>query len=877
VGRLGATLRQLRSTGGWAGALVLVLGLGASLVAAGGLRHAENRSAQEVMDKRVTTVRQAVASEAQRYVDALQLVAGGLGASDALDADTFLSTTAPLRQLGLHGAFGITFVVPVLPGKLADTQAYWRAHGADDLTLKPASTNRTEHYFSIFQRTLDGSVARSGVDVSQSGEATGALLLSRRLDQPVVSDPYVLLHDRDKPARQQQLSFVLVAPVYSQTTGLLLGWITMGLRGHDFIDATLRSSADGLKQVSLQAQQNESKWLDVADLQLAAGRRDLHRTVDAAVADRTWRLSVDTSQITLLGRTTHLDAAALATGIAVSLLIALLVFTQVTARGRAQCQVATATADLRASEEQLRLLLDGARDYAIFLLDPRGHVASWSANAERLKGYRAEEIIGRHYGTFFTPEEAAAGDPDMLLQDANARGAVQVHGVRVRKDGSRFWGHGTLTVARNEDGSVRGFVEIMQDVTERQRSEAKYRGLLEVAPDAILGVDIAGRIIVVNARAEELFGYDRDDLYGQFVDLLVPSETAKNGEVPLRPSIAGFEVADRPSVAGVEVEAHRADGTRFPAEISLSTLDTEEGVIISAAIRDISERKAAQRAIQELNDDLERRVDERTRQLAQQAEQLRETNAELESFSYSVSHDLRAPLRAVDGFAKMLALDHEAHLDAEGRRYLDRIRAGAQQMGQLIDGLLAFSRLQRQAMAWQPVHMRAILDDVWEELAVDRVGRDIVLNPHELPTAFGDARLVRHVMSNLLSNAIKYTRERPHAEIEVGCLTPPDGVAAFYVRDNGAGFDMRYADKLFRVFQRLHRAEEYEGTGIGLALANRIVQRHGGRMWADAELGSGATFYFTLPIEEVVDEAPADAGVAGGGQSRRSGAGAARV
>jgi light-regulated signal transduction histidine kinase (bacteriophytochrome) len=279
--------------------------------------------------------------------------------------------------------------------------------------------------------------------------------------------------------------------------------------------------------------------------------------------------------------------------------------------------------------------------------------------------------------------------------------------------------------------------------------------------------------------------------------------------------------------------------------------------------RDVTARKSAEEQLQALNADLERRVAERT--------------AELESFSYSVSHDLRAPLRAVDGFAKMLSLDYGDRLDDEGRRYLARIRAGAQQMGELIDGLLAFSRLQRQEMAWQPVSVRAIVADVWEELTIERGERDIVLEVEDLPAAVGDSRLVRHVLANLLGNAVKYTRERAPARITVGHTVTAGGQATYFVRDNGTGFDMRYADKLFRVFQRLHRAEDYEGTGIGLALAHRIVLRHGGRMWADAEPGVGATFYFTLPIEEIDHEATADAGPAGRGQPRRSGAGAARL
>ncbi len=865
--RVRATLRLLRSAGGWAGALVLVLGIGASLVAGTALRDSEDRAADQVMDKRVATVQQAVAAEARRYVDALQLVAAGLSAPAELNLDVFLATTAPLRQLSLRGATGVTFLVPVTSGAEASAQAYWRAHGQPTLRLKPVGPT-TEHIYSIFQRTLDGANPLVGVDATQVAESRAALLLARRLDQPVVSDPFVLLRDRQLPPSERQLSFALAEPVFAQSTGQLRGWVTMGLRGRDFIGSTLRDSSQGLLRVALHVQ-HQGQSLEVAALQVASGRHDLSTTVDATVADRAWQLTVDADTMDLLGKDSHIDDGVTTAGVALTVLVALLIFTLVTARRRAMVQVDAATSELRRSEEQLRLLLDGARDHAIFMLDADGRVTSWSQNAERLKGYRPEEIIGCEYGVFFTPEEAASGDPEELFAAAVNDGSVEVDGVRVRKDGTRFWAHGTLTVVRHDDGSLRGFVEVVQDVTERQRSEVKFRGLLEVAPDAILGVDIAGRIVIINAKAEELFGYARDHLLGQFVELLVP--TADGGiEVPMRPAIAGYEVADRPNATGVEVEARRADGTRFPAEIGLSTLDTEDGVIISAAIRDISERKAAERAIQELNDDLERRVAERT-------EKLRETNAELESFSYSVSHDLRAPLRAVDGFAKMLSLDYDERLDDEGRRYLSRIRAGAQQMGQLIDGLLAFSRLQRQSMAWQPVHMRGVVEDVWEELVMERGGRDIELDVDELPVAYGDPRLVRHVLANLVGNAVKYTRERERPRIDIGHTVTAGGQAAYFVRDNGAGFDMRYADKLFRVFQRLHRTEDYEGTGIGLALAHRIVVRHGGRMWADAEPGVGATFYFTLPTEEIDHEAVADAGAAGRGQSRRSGAGAARL
>jgi len=256
-----------------------------------------------------------------------------------------------------------------------------------------------------------------------------------------------------------------------------------------------------------------------------------------------------------------------------------------------------------------------------------------------------------------------------------------------------------------------------------------------------------------------------------------------------------------------------------------------------------------QRALLNMLEDIEtERVEaERARLAAEQAKSLLETvNKELEAFSYSVSHDLRAPLRAISGFAEALMEDYAPRLDAEGRRYLGLIQANAHQMGQLIDDLLAFSRLGRQQMSETRIDMAALAKAVFGELAALTPGRQLALRIGSVPAAQGDGTLVRQVLMNLLSNAIKYTKSRSQASIEFGYL-PESGGGAYYVKDNGVGFDMQYVGKLFGVFQRLHPVTEFEGTGVGLALVQRIITRHGGRVWAEGAVDQGATFYFTLP------------------------------
>jgi PAS domain S-box-containing protein len=514
----------------------------------------------------------------------------------------------------------------------------------------------------------------------------------------------------------------------------------------------------------------------------------------------------------------------------------------VTARGQ----------DLATDYIGVRLLVENVLDYEILLLDPEGYVVTWNKGAERLKGYAPNEIIGKHFSIFYPLEDIETGKPARALQQAEENGRFEDESWCVRKDGSQFWANVVFTALRDETGKLHGFGKVTRDFTKRKQSEEeKFRMAVESAPNAMVIINREGHIVLVNSQTEKMFGYPRAELLGQTVELLVP-EQFRDKHPTYRTNFFD-DPQTRAMGMGRDLFGRRKDGSTFAIEIGLNPVRTGEGLFVISAIVDVTERKRAEEVIRALNENLEQRVLERT-------SQLEAANKELDSFSYSVSHDLRAPLRAIDGFSRIVLEDYGDSLAAEGKAYLQMVRDNTQQMGKLVDDLLAFARLGRQVLTKHPVDPYKIVRRCLEEMTKEQEGRRVKVVIGELPSCNADPILLKQVWTNLLENALKYTRKRETTCIEIGChteprlafdgqSTSPDGVGTevvYFIKDNGAGFDMKYANKLFGVFQRLHRAADYEGTGVGLAIVQRIVQRHGGRTWGEAVLDQGATFSFTL-------------------------------
>jgi PAS domain S-box-containing protein len=491
-----------------------------------------------------------------------------------------------------------------------------------------------------------------------------------------------------------------------------------------------------------------------------------------------------------------------------------------------------------ANRSFLAAIVESSSD-AIVGKDLQSRVVSWNAGAERMFGYTAKEIIGEPILKLVSPDRP--DEESRILEEVQRGSTRHLETIRIHKDGHAIDVSLTVSPILDAQGQIIGISSVARDISERKRSEEALERQAAVLREQaqmldlanVLARDLEDRIILWNSGMEKMYGWSRSEALGQVSHQLLQTELGH----PL--DLVRAALFKHGRWEG-EVVHTRKDGKKIFVSSQWVVHKDEHGnpSAILEVNNDLTERKQAEQEVIRVNVELEQRVQARTTELTV-------ANKELEAFTYSVAHDLRAPLRHIDAFSKILNDDFAASLPPEAKRYLDNIRNGSRNMSRLVDDLLNLARVGRQELKVQPTPLTSLVEEVMSDLKRETEGRHVQWRIHPLPIVMCDSGLMKQVFANLLANAVKYTRPRSVAVIEIG-HEQVNGHTTVFIRDNGVGFNMKYADKLFGVFQRLHRSEDFEGTGVGLATVDRIVRKHGGAIWAEAAVDKGATFYFTV-------------------------------
>lgn len=487
------------------------------------------------------------------------------------------------------------------------------------------------------------------------------------------------------------------------------------------------------------------------------------------------------------------------------------------------------------------LLVDSVLDYAIFALDRTGHVLTWNKGAGRLKGYEAEEIVGRHFSIFYPEEVAASGHPDRELEIAAAEGHYGEEGWRIRKDGTRFWGTVLITALRDDDGDLVGFAKVTRDLTEKKRAEEALRVSEErfellvrsVEEYGIFMLDPTGRVVSWNQGAEQIKGYTADEILGRHFSAFYPPEDLEAGKPDME-----LRVATRTGRYEDEGWRVRKDGTRFWANVVITALrEPDEGLVGFAKVtRDLTERRAA-----------EQRALEHTRQVAEAEAEIRAKS----EFIAALSHELRTPLNAIAGYAQLLSVGVHGPVTNEQEEALGRIARSQRHLLSLINDLLNFSKIEAGRVTYdlQDVDLGEVAASVRPMIEPQAAEKGITLSwqgPEGPVEARADPAKTEQILLNLLTNAIKYTPADGHVVVEHG---ERDGAAVLAVRDDGIGIDPERQEEIFEPFIQIGRtlSSPDEGTGLGLAISRDLARAMGGDVIVASEPGEGSTFTLLLP------------------------------
>lgn len=501
---------------------------------------------------------------------------------------------------------------------------------------------------------------------------------------------------------------------------------------------------------------------------------------------------------------------------------------------------------LRRSEERYRLLVDRVKDYSIFMLDTEGNILTWNEGATKLTGYRPSEIIGKHFSLFYIPEDLESKKPERELRIAMETGKYEEEGWRVKKNGTLFWANIVLTALFNGENKLIGFSKVTRDLSEKREidekikaSEERYRAIVEQVKDyGIFMMDEEGRIISWNEGAKRIKGYAEEDIIGKYFSIFYPEEDILNGKPAME-----LKVAKATGKYEEEGWRLRKDGSRFWANVIITAVYNRQGghIGFSKVTRDLTERKESEKALKASNEKYKRLAEE----LKVLNEELVFTNQELQQFTSIASHDLQEPARTVKSFLKLIEMRLQEKKYDDVESYIGKSIAATDRMRELIKSLLNYAQLSRYDIIEERVNVTELFNGVIQNLKelIESSGAEVTFET-SIDSVMGDKIQLGQLLQNLINNAIKFTSTKL-PKVKIKCIME-NGSPLFSVSDNGIGIAPDHKHQVFEIFRRLNTSNKYPGTGIGLAICMKIVDRHRGKIWLESTLGEGTSFFFTL-------------------------------
>ena len=813
----------------WLPLAVLLASLGLALWAAHAAQSELREKTQLAFDKLIAEGEQRLLSRMHTYEVALLGAAGFIAASEFVTRGEWNDYVNNL-DIARHfpGVSGFGYIERVPADGLAEYERQVRLSDGPAFRVRPVVAG-DEHYVIRFLMPERGNTAALGFDIASEARRKRAADLARDTGRPRLSQNVILVQDQGR-----RPGFLLLVPVRRPGASAVgpvdvMGWTFAPFVGEDFLRGAIGGASADLDFAVYDGARATPTALIHAEPGFAAARATGWERVRALqVAGRTWTVVWRGTPAFARHTDERRPLAVLATGVAGSLLLAAVIWALTRSTRQARRLAERMTEDLRVSENRFRSSFEfAATGMALGATD--GRFLRVNRALSEITGHSKAELLGLGYHGLLHPDDRA----DAQHLQAVLSGDTPVYQAEQRylhKLGHPVWVIVSVSPVR-DDGGVQYFIAQVQDISARKlteqallASEEKNRLVITTAADAFVAINEEGRVVDWNPQAEVVFGWKRQEAISQdAAELIIPPEFRDAH----RQGLAHFVATGRSKVLGrrLELQGQRRDGTPFPVELTVAPIPFGNRYLFGAFVRDISDRRLQERALTEKTAELER------------------SNEELEQFAYVASHDLQEPLRSVSGFLQLLSRRYSGRLDADADEFIRFAVDGAARMQVLIQDLLSYSRVGTRAKVFMPVAMEAVLTRALANLREAVAERQAVITHDPLPEIWGDEVQLTQLLQNLIGNALKFTHEAPR--VHLGATR--DGECwRFAVRDNGIGIAPEYAERVFVIFQRLHGRGEFEGTGIGLAVCKKIVERHGGNIGVEPGPGGGSVFYFTL-------------------------------